>query len=71
MNAIDSLTAAGTAAVTGTLTTNLPTFQGYNPLVTQIIIPLVAAIIVPYFKDLTSIHIKYLKEKLTRKKGSK
>lgn len=71
MNAIDSLTAGGTAAIAGTITTNVETFQGYSPLVTQIVIPLIAAIIVPYLKDLTTIHIKYLKDKLIRKKPSK
>jgi hypothetical protein len=71
MNVTDSLTAAGTAAITGTITTNVEHFQGYNPIVTQILVPLVAAIIVPFLKDLSKVYITFLKDKLKRKKPSK
>jgi hypothetical protein len=70
MNAVDSMLAGGTASITAHVAAIHDTPE-ISPYITQILVPLIAAVLVPYLKDLAAIHIKSLKDRLAKRKRGK
>lgn len=63
----DSILAMAGGVAAGTYVTQ--TTPGTDPWITQILVPFVAAVLVPFFKELSLIGIKYFKQKLATRKG--
>lgn len=64
-NINDSLLAMAGGAAAGTYVAQ--TTPGTDPWVTQILVPFLGAVLVPFFKELSMFAIKYLKDKHAKK----
>lgn len=62
----DSILAFASGSTTAMYQASNP--SSINPLVSQVLIPLIGAVIVPFLKDLSILAIKYLSSKIKTKK---
>jgi hypothetical protein len=63
----DSILAMASGTAVGTYVAH--TSPGANPWMTQILMPFLGAVLVPFLKELSIIGIKYFKQKLATRKN--